>query len=197
LAEVWTELKAGKLKIVSAKSADDYHLLVVRQAELTHDETPARNLQLLEQSVIAGSQQVGLDMAMSPSSVASAAKEARSWLGLRGKSPRLPPLLRFSILAHQRGSLVTAARRYQRNFVLSLPRPEGRLRASLNTHECQLLRLLVDGDSLLHIAEKRQIAARVAARPIADLCSRLGVRDRRQLYVLLFDLLEGDETRTG
>lgn len=192
LAEVWTELRAGKLKVVSAKSDEDEHLLVVRQAGLADDETPSPSLRLFEQSVVTGYRQVGFDMAMSPARVMSAVNDARIWLGLRSKS-LLPPLLRFSILADQRGSLVTAARRFQRNFVLSLARPEARLRATLNPHEWQLLRLLVEGEPLAGIAERRRTATRVTANQIGHLWKRLGVRGKHELYLLVFDLLEADD----
>ena len=190
LADVWAELKAGKLKVVSAASSESDHTLTLSYSVLNGDHTPAAELRTLEQALLRGYQRVALDLGVAPSEVVRAAKAASAWIGVSGMPTRTPPLVAFSVLAAHRGSKATVRREWREHVRLSMPRPEVELGSQLSVQEMAIVGLLVEGVGHQGVAEKHGLGGRVAATCISRIFAKLDVEGRRDLVALAFSFVD-------
>lgn len=192
LSLLWRELARGTSRTEDGFFSDERCYLVTSFKTGSALPIEGRRLEILE-TVLGGSRQknVAIDLHLAPSTVALNSRLALESLGVTSKPSRAHPLLMLAAravseptLALARISSFTSDQRELR--VVSIPRPDQRLRQVLPPAELAVIRLLVEGLSYQEIAKLRGTSMRTIANQITSVFRRLNVSGRNDLVQRLF-----------
>lgn len=186
LGTLWAGLLAGRSRVTRAYSDERFHYLELEKQAGT--PLAARDLDLLL-PVLLGVQQkvVAADASCSISRVATAASRSVRQLGLDCKTNDVPMLLVMMVRAARQTAPKAESDACHGHttpdgrLVLRVERPDSELAQCLSPCEWEVLRLRVDGLSLVQIAELRKTSARTVANQVANAYTKLGVSGRLEL----------------
>jgi DNA-binding NarL/FixJ family response regulator len=195
VVDLWRELAQGECWVVLELFSEDRCYLVLAS---TRDELApsleGRRLEIL-QAVLGGLPQnnVAIDWKLAPSTVALYSRLGLESFGVSGRPSRAHPLLMLAARAASERAVALArcstfAINEHQLRVVSAPRPDLHLKATLPPAELAVVRHLVEGHTYAEIAAERGTAARTIANQIAAVFRRLRVSGRNELLQrLLFD----------
>ena len=197
LDELWKQLVCGGLRVVDTfHSEQRCYLTLAAPAALgkTTRRLSARKVETLRRILLGERQKtVALDCNLAASTIALTVAECLRTLGLDSRTARVPSLVVLSAHAacgetdatHCRVSEFTlppsAERsRDSRYRVVSVPRPDLRIGATLSTAEYAVARLLVEGKSYAEMAVVRGTSVRTVANQVASVFQKAGVSGRSE-----------------
>lgn len=193
LSLLWRDLARGTSRIEDGFFSDERCYLVTSFKTGSALPIEGRRLEILE-TVLGGSRQknIAIDLRLAPSTIALNSRLALENLGVNCKPSRAHPLLMFAARAVSEPTLAlgrsaTFVAPDQRELrVISIPRPDQRLRLILPPAELAVIRLLVEGLSYQEIATLRGTSMRTIANQITSVFRRLNVSGRNDLVQRLF-----------
>jgi DNA-binding NarL/FixJ family response regulator len=189
---LWRELTRGLCKIVDGFFTPSRCLLVTSP---TQKAVPleGRRLHVVEAILSGvGQKSIAIELGLAPSTVALNARLALEALGTHTRPSRVNPLLMLSALASRaQHPGATGALSYLNDEqaslrVISIPRPDAPLEATLPRAELAVIRSLVEGVSYAEIALRRGTSTRTIANQITAVFRRMKVSGRSELLLRLF-----------
>lgn len=195
LRVVWRRLVDGD-EVVLETSFTDSHCALLLAPRQGSRPRPCERQQAVLDAVLrgVGQKRVALELALSPSTVASNARLALERLGVSGRPSRVHPLLMLAASAAtcprvQIPSVETpVVREGELARLVVVPRPDLSLRGMLPRAEQEVVKRLVEGRCYAEISRWRGTSFRTTANQIAGAFRRLGVSGRSELIQRLFVL---------
>lgn len=195
LRQVWTDLVAGRCKVVDGFNSPHRFYLVLVEGAAGRGEVrsgrPIRDLRLLEKLLLCGSQkEAGHQFGLSTASVAAVTKRTLATMGMACLPSKVPALLVLAAHAARPGAAACEARASRvpgpaTTWVVSVPRADRELLGELSPAEHQVLSALVDGRTHAEIARQRRTSRRTVANQLANAFRRLNVSGRAALLLRL------------
>jgi DNA-binding NarL/FixJ family response regulator len=188
LGAIWSELRAGRMKITSSLCSAERCYLTLRLADPDRPELAHAREQLwLLERVLLGEQQkaLAIDLAMSPSTVALILRRCLRALGVDCRFQRVPLLLVMAAQAsgQQQRRLMgrLAVSHTGRGLVVSAARPDSVLSGLLGSEAAAVTRMWLEGKSYREIAEIRGRSSHTVSNQLATTYGKLGVSGRVEL----------------
>lgn len=193
LASIWSQLVEGGCTVEESYFCPERCYLALRAQAQPRQAVRGRHLSVVE-AILSGVCQnvVSIDIQLSPSSVATMARQALDALGAAGKPSRAHPLLMLAARAARDHDFSrVAALKFvdgsSRGLLLaSVARPDAVLTDLVSPAELCVLRGLFEGRPYLEIARARGTSTRTIANQISSVFRRLEVSGRNELVHALF-----------
>lgn len=198
LGDLWTQLISGVVRVEQTFSTDERHYAVFGLAEGRAPRPNAtRDIGCLERVLLGEPQKSAAYAAgVSVSTLHARLVVCLSDMGVDRHVARLPIFL--ALLPHAaKGTAYLRAGRLStldRQFVVSVPRPDTAFDSLLSPAQASVARLLVDGKSHAQIAASRGSSIRTVANHLAAVFQRLRVSCRLDLICCL--LQNGHDLRS-
>lgn len=200
LAELWSELVSGSLRVVGSECDGEWCYLSVAERKV-ESRVAARSecLDVLTR-ILAGEAQkeLALELGLAPSVVAMRAARAVRAIGVDCRFARLPLLVILAFHRHRRpgGPQLAYARTIERQDercrLIWTRRPDAPLRNILTDTELQVTRSMMEGRTYAEIARARKRSVRTIANQLAKTYCKLGVSGRASLVRWLMQHGAGD-----
>lgn len=188
LGQVWEDLVSGRSVLVSAFSDEQRCYAIFRQVtDGARRALRARDRELVEHNLLGESEKVlAYDRGVSISTVAGRLSCGLRSMGLESRAAQVPILVSIAVHAfhgearwQRYGAELPFGRTSHR--LVSAPRPDLALPATLTLAEQHVVRLLIEGSSHAQIALARNRSERTIANQLASAFQKLGVSGRRPL----------------
>lgn len=190
LAELWQALCAGTWKFRELFDSDSRcYAMIERVQPASARPVRERCVSVLGPLLLGQSQKaVAFDLNVSPSTVASAAKEGLHAMGLKRLGSRAPILLAMAACAAllpRRSPVLARFTRVETDehgaLLVSMARPDVHFPAHLSPAEVAVIRQHLSGVTHRQIAESRGTVPRTVANQLATTFYKLGVSGRAAL----------------
>lgn len=197
LASVWQCLADGRDRVIGKFFTQQRcGLLLARRPKvgLVQDACLLGRRRVVVESVLRGVSQncLAIDLNLSPSTVALEARAGLEWLGSDGRPSRVHPMLMLAAGVAWRPAAPVPALEHAcgraESRLVSMPRPDLCLRASMPPAQREVVALLVEGLSHAEIAVQRRTARRTVANQLCASFRALQCSGRSELIYRLFEL---------
>ena len=187
LAELWQRLGAGTWQFQDIFSSAQRHFALVARVEgAKRSSVHSRNWEMLTR-VLRGQlpKAVAQDMRVAISTVATGMRECLRGMGLPHRASSPPVLLMMAAraaespaLAPTLGRLTRINAQDEKQWLLSVPRPDLEFPVPLSEAEASVIRQLVSGRTHTEISSHRATSPRTVANQLASVFKKFGVSGR-------------------
>jgi DNA-binding CsgD family transcriptional regulator len=197
---VWDQLVRGSLRVTDSFSAEERGYLVLARVAPKTPLIAARTVEVLERTLLGESQKVlSIDLGLSVSSIATLSRRSLLGLGLDTLPSKAPALLSLLVQASRSAGQTPEVRAAEvalgalKYTVLSVGLRAPAHAFALSPAEQVVIRMRLEGRSLLEIASERRTSKRTVANQLGAAFRRLGVSGRSSL-IRQFARAEGELT---
>jgi DNA-binding CsgD family transcriptional regulator len=190
---LWQDLLRGALKVVATPDPVGYELLLAA-AEPRASSCHRARRQACLQTVLRGEPQkaVGVDLGLTPPTIAGMLRVSLTEMGLEMPFSRLPIALPLLAHAAETGLIaascdVAGAAAHEPVWRLSLSGPDEALTSQLSPAECEVVRRYIAGESHAEIAMIRRSSPRTVANQLALSFKKLRASGRFELIRALVE----------
>lgn len=202
LAELWSWLAAGKVRIVDSDATQQDFYLTVEHARHPAHELPRRDVSVLQRLLLGQSQKaVALDLGVSTATVALAAAQSLRAMGVEtanvSKAPAALVLAACASTASY-GRQLDLFPDHRHLTRIRVSRPQAALAGTLTRSEFAVAWAMLEGRSTAQIARARGVSTRTISDQLSTVFSKVGVSGRLQLLSALAreSVTEAVTTRT-
>jgi DNA-binding CsgD family transcriptional regulator len=187
LASVWRDLAAWRWFVVDSFCSAQRCFAVFTPRE-TVPAPSAQDIEYLAENLRGESEkELAFTSNRSVSTIAGRISRALRGMGLPTQASRVPVLVSIAAHAVREDTRILYGRATRleggapRTYVVSAPRPDTQLPATLTAAEVSVLRLFIEGLSHSDIAHQRSTSTRTIANQLAAVFMKLGVSGRRSV----------------
>jgi DNA-binding NarL/FixJ family response regulator len=190
LSQVWRGLVGRSETVSDHFQTPERHYVLLQRSAMALARRPLR-AQVLERVLLGDSQKsVAIERQLAASTIAVASKEALRAMGVQTSTSRAPFSIGLLVHAHHELAVISKGRVSHLPpgsglRVVSIPRLDKWLCATLSPSEFEVLRLRADGLSHAEIARCRRSSLRTVANQVAAAFRKLGVSGRTELISYL------------
>jgi DNA-binding CsgD family transcriptional regulator len=193
IAELWSELVAGRSRVVDWFCTNERCMLIIESGRpFLQGELDARRREILEGVILCAAQKrVAFEFGVAIPTVAALCKEALEYLNIGVSYAKIPIALVVFVHSHRGQTNLRVARRSTLTMetselsVVGFQRPDLGLEMLLSRAEYRVARLYVEGMSHAEIASIRRISQRTVANQLASVFHKLHVSGRAALLAWL------------